>query len=84
MPVRITVSIGARTLSVEQIPDARLAAALKGAGQDIARRIGAVLCPVHNAAASNVRIHFDQRGSADLQYDSCCAKLGERIGAALG
>jgi hypothetical protein len=83
-PVRITVSVGSRSVPVEQLADARLSAALKNAGQDIARRVGAVLCPVHKAAASNVRIHFDQRGSADLQYESCCAKLGERIGSALG
>jgi hypothetical protein len=31
-----------------------------------------------------VRVHFDQRGGADLQYDSCCAELGKRIGSALG
>ena len=83
-PVRITVSVGSRVIPVEQLADPRLAAALRTAGQDVAHRLEGIKCPVHREAARNVRIHFDQRGDADLQYDSCCAKLGERIGAALG
>jgi hypothetical protein len=82
--MRITVSVGARTIPVEQLADARLAAALRSAGQDVARRIEGVQCPVHHKAASNVRVHFDQRGGAHVQYESCCAELGERIGAVLG
>jgi hypothetical protein len=82
--MRITVSVGARTIPVEQLADARLAAALRRAAQDVARRIEGIVCPVHRKTASNVRVHFDQRGGAHLQYDSCCAELGERIGAILG
>ena len=81
---RITVNVGSRAVPIDQLADGRLAGALRSAGQDIAKRVGAVVCPVHHAAATNVRIHFDHRGNADLQYDSCCAALGERIGAALG
>jgi hypothetical protein len=84
LPVRITVSVGSRVVPIEQLADARVAAALRSAGHDVARRLQGIFCPVHRETASNVRIHFDQRGSADLQYDSCCAKLGERIGAAFG
>jgi hypothetical protein len=84
IPVRITVSVGSRSVPVEQLADARLASALVRAGQDIARRLEGIACPVHREGARNVRIHFDQRGGADLQYDSCCAKLGERIGVLLG
>ena len=46
--------------------------------------IDETLCPVHKKKASRVRVHFDQRGGADLQYDSCCEKLGAHIGATLG
>jgi hypothetical protein len=81
---RITVVLGTRTVSLEQVQDARIASALKTAGQQVARRIDAVLCPVHNKPATNVRIHFDARGNADLRYDSCCEQLGNRIGQALG
>jgi hypothetical protein len=81
---RITVTLGSRTVPIEQVTDARIATALRSAGHDVGRRIAAVLCPVHKKAATNVRIHFDAKGNADLQYDSCCEKLGQRIGEALG
>jgi hypothetical protein len=84
MTARITVSVGTRVIPVDQLADARVAAAFRSAGQDVARRLEGILCPVHREAARNVRIHFDHRGSADLQYDSCCAKLAERIRTVLG
>jgi hypothetical protein len=84
VPVRITVTLGARTLPVEKVSDLRIATAFATAGQDIAKRLGAVKCPEHAKTATNVRIHFDSKGNADLQYDSCCEKLGAKIGEALG
>jgi hypothetical protein len=84
LPVRISVAMGSRTLPIEQVSDARIATALRAAGQDIARRLEAIRCPQHQTSATNVRVHFDSKGNADLQYDSCCAKLGQRIGEALG
>lgn len=84
LPVRVTVAVAGRAVSVEDLADARVASALRTAGQDIARRLAGILCPEHQKTASNVRVHFDAHGSADLQYESCCEKLGERIGAALG
>jgi hypothetical protein len=84
LPVDITVSVGTRKISVDELSDRRLASALRTAGQDIARKIDGVLCPVHGKKAARVRIHFDHRGGADLQYDSCCEKLGAKISATLG
>ena len=84
LPVDITVSVGARRVPVDELPDARLAAALRTAGRDIARKLEAIRCPVHQKIATQVRIHFDARGGADLQYSSCCEKLGAQIGADLG
>jgi len=84
IPVRITVTIGMRTLPIEKVSDIRIATALAKAGEDIAKRIGAVKCPEHQKTAKNVRIHFDAKGNADLQYDSCCEKLGKKINEALG
>jgi hypothetical protein len=84
LPVRISVTMGARTLPIEKVTDARISTALRAAGQDIAKRLEAIRCPQHQTSATNVRVHFDAKGNADLQYDSCCAKLGERIGEALG
>jgi hypothetical protein len=42
-----------------------------------------VACAVHKKKAQRVRVHFDARGNADLQYDSCCEALGAQIGAQL-
>jgi len=84
LPVDITVSVGARRVAVDELADPRLASALRSAGQDIARRLDGILCPVHKKKAQRVRVHFDQRGDADLQYDSCCEKLGAHIGTTLG
>ena len=83
-PVRITVTVGSRTLPIDQVTDRRIASAFRAAGEDVGRRLETILCPVHEKAATNVRVHFDARGAADLQYDSCCEKLGEEVGRALG
>ncbi len=84
LPVDITVSVGPRRVPVDELADARLASALRSAGKDIARKLETILCPVHQKMATQVRVHFDERGGADLQYNSCCEKLGARIGATLG
>ena len=81
---RITVTVGARTVPIEELADVRLASALRSAGQDVGRRLDTIRCPVHQKVATNVRVHFDQRGGANLQYDSCCERLGKKIGEALG
>jgi hypothetical protein len=83
-PVRITVTVGTRTLPIEQVTDRRIATAFRAAGEDVGRRLEVILCPVHRKAAANVRVHFDTHGAADLKYDSCCEKLGEEVGRALG
>jgi hypothetical protein len=82
--VRITVAVGDRVVPVEELADERVASALRSAGQDVARRLEAIHCPVHDQTATEVRVHFDAHGRADLQYESCCEKLGKRIGQALG
>ncbi|HEY8040767.1 MAG TPA: hypothetical protein VIF15_13270 [Polyangiaceae bacterium] len=84
LPVRITVAVGTRVVPVDEVTDARIAHAFRNAGQDVARRLAAIHCPEHKKTATNVRIHFDKTGSADLRYDSCCEKLGKKIGEALG
>jgi hypothetical protein len=84
LPVEITVGVGSRKVPIDDVTDARVAAPLRAAGQDIGRKLAGVLCPVHQKTAQRIRVHFDKRGGADLQYDSCCEQLGARIGAALG
>lgn len=82
--VRVTVTLGSRTVPIEEVADARIAGPMRNAAQDVARRLAAIRCPVHHKTATDVRVHFDQRGAADLRYESCCPKLGERISKELG
>jgi hypothetical protein len=82
--VKITVTVDGRAVAVEQLADEGLASALRKAGEDVARKLGGIECPVHHKKASDVRVHFDAAGSADLRYESCCEKLGACIVAALG
>lgn len=84
LSVRVTVAIAGKTVPVEELADPRLAGALRSAGQDVAQRLGGIRCSVHHRTATNVRVHFDARGNADLQYESCCETLGSQIGKALG
>jgi hypothetical protein len=84
LPVSVTVTMGSKTVPLENVTDARISTALRAAGQDVGRRLEPIRCPVHQKNATNVRVHFDTRGNADLKYDSCCEKLGEVIGKALG
>ena len=82
--VHVTVAMGSRKDPLEQVNDSRIRSALEAAARDVASKIDRVRCAEHKRGALNVRLHFDKNGAADLQYDSCCAKLGELIGKALG
>jgi hypothetical protein len=84
MDVKVTVALGARTVRIEDVSDARVRTAFQGAAKQVAAQLSGIKCPMHERAAANVRIHFDRNGAADLKYDSCCAQLGEMIGKALG
>jgi hypothetical protein len=84
LSVRVTVAVGSKTVPLEQVTDPRVSSALRSAAQNVAQKLGNIRCPEHQKTASNVRIHFDSRGSADLQYDSCCEKLGQVIRQTLG
>jgi hypothetical protein len=82
--VAVTVTIGRRTLPVEQVTDRRIAAAFDAAARDIGKKLDGVKCPAHGSSPRDVRVHFDARGAADLKYDSCCPALGEAVSRALG
>jgi len=75
--------MGARTLPIEQVRDARVATAFSAAGRDIGVKLAKITCPDHGKTANNVRIHFDAGGNADLRYDSCCDALGKKIQSSL-
>jgi hypothetical protein len=82
--VKVTAAVGSRTVKLEDINDPRVRAGLQGAATQVATLLAAVKCPTHHKGPTDVRIHFDRNGAADLKYDSCCPALAEKIGEALG
>ena len=84
LQVKVTVSVGSRSVPVEDVTDTRIRTAFQGAARQVGEKLGKIVCATHKRGPTNVRIHFDKTGAADLKYDSCCASLGEMIGTALG
>lgn len=84
MQVKITVAMGRRTVPLEEVTDPRISGALRQAGRDVATKLAVARCPEHGRGPSNVRLHLDAKGAMDLNYDSCCEKLGQRVGEILG
>ena len=82
--VHVTVAMGARNVPVEDVKDARIRSGLQAAAKQVATALTPIRCPTHAKGPTNVRVHFDKNGAADLKYDSCCAALGELVGKALG
>ena len=81
---KITVAVGARKVPIDEVRDTRIATAFRAAAKDIGAKLDAIKCPAHTRGATNVRLHFERNGGVDLQYDSCCEKLGKKIGETLG
>lgn len=84
MNVSITVSLRGRTVPLDQVSDKRISEAFAQAGRQVASKLECIRCPVHAETAKNVRLHFDASGNADLQYDSCCDRLGAEVRRSLG
>lgn len=79
LPVRVTVSVGRKTVELDDVKDPRVAGALRQAGQDVGKRLAKAKCPMHDKGPTQIRLHFDERGAGDLKYESCCAQLGDVI-----
>jgi hypothetical protein len=84
LPVRVTVTMGRKTVPLEKVTDSRIARGLADLGKNIGTRLAAVTCPVHGRGPESVRVHVDARGTPDLAYDSCCAELATLVSRALG
>jgi len=84
MHVKVTVSVGSRTVPLDQVSDARIRKPIEDLARQVGSNLDRIKCPQHGTTATNVRIHVSAQGSPDLNYDSCCARLGEAIGKALG
>ena len=82
--VKVTVAVGSKTVPIDEVGDRRVRTALGDAARQVADKLAKVQCPTHKRGPTDIRIHFDKTGAADLKYDSCCAALGDKVGQALG
>lgn len=79
LPVRVTVSVGRKTMAIDDVRDPRVVGALKQAARDVGAKLSKVKCPSHGTGPTEVRLHFDAAGNGDLKYESCCKELGEAV-----
>lgn len=79
LPVRVTVAVGRKVVSIDEVRDARVASALRQAARDVATRLSKVTCPAHGKSPTQVVLHFDASGNGDLKYESCCDELGKAV-----
>ena len=79
VPVKVTVAVGRKVMSIEDVRDARVFIALKEAANNIGKQLSKAKCPTHGKGPTDVRLHFDAAGNGDLKYESCCEELGKAI-----
>ena len=84
LPVKVTILVQGKEVAASQVKDKSVAAALTQMGGEISRKLDKVRCPVHGKAPTEVRVQVGTDGNADLKYESCCAKLKDTVGRALG
>ena len=84
MHVSVTVQVGSKKVSVSDVTDAKARSQLNAAGASVASKLALVKCKTHDKGPTNVRVHFDKNGAADLAYDSCCEALAPLVAKALG
>lgn len=79
LPVRVTVAVGRKTVPLDDVRDPRVATALRQAAKNVGAQLASARCPIHDKGPTDIRLHFDASGAADLKYQSCCEKLGEAV-----
>jgi hypothetical protein len=84
LPVTVTIFVQGKDVLASHVRDKSVAAALTQMGRDIGRKLDKVRCPTHGKGPTDVRVHVGKDGNADLRYESCCAKLKDAVGRALG
>lgn len=84
VPVKVTVAMGRKTVSLENVQDARIKRGLQDAAKNVGSALEGVTCPTHKKGPTEVTIHFDASGNGDLKYHSCCEELGKLIQKKLG
>jgi hypothetical protein len=84
LEVRVTMDVQGRTVAAADVKDKSVSQALAQMGRDIGTKLATVTCPEHQKGPTDVRIHVGRGGNADIRYESCCSKLRDVIGKALG
>lgn len=82
--VSVTLDVRGKKVPANEVKDANVADGLRKIGQQVGAALAKVTCPEHQKSATNVRVHVDASGNADLAYDACCDKMRELVGQALG
>ena len=80
----VTVNFRGRDVPLASVSDQRVVSALTEIGNNVGGLLAPVRCPVHRKAPSDARIPVDATGNADIRYESCCKRLRDAIGKALG
>ena len=78
------VQVMGKAVPAADVRDKAVAQALLKMGSDIGAKLATVSCPEHNEGPTQIRVHVGTGGNADLRYESCCAKLRDVVGKALG
>lgn len=84
LDVRVTMQVEGKAVAAADLRDKAVAAALIKMGSDIGSKLATVKCPEHQQGPTEIRVHVGRGGNADLRYESCCAKLRDVVGKALG
>ncbi len=84
VPVKVTVVVGKKTVSIDEVRDARIKRGLEDAARSVGTQLAGVKCATHAKGPTDVRLHFDASGNGDLKYESCCEALGKLVSSRLG
>lgn len=84
LPVAVLVHVRGREVPLDQVRDPGVVKAFHQLASDVGKKLGPVRCPEHKKGATAVRLHVDSKGAVDIRYESCCLKLRDAIGKALG
>lgn len=84
LDVRVTMDVQGKAVAAADVKDKSVAQALAQMGRDIGAKLAGVKCPEHHQGPTEVRVHVGRGGNADLRYESCCIKLRDAVGKALG
>lgn len=84
LEVRVTMDVQGKAVPAADVKDKSVSAALLQMGRDIGSKLANVKCPEHHQGPTEVRVHIARGGNADLRYESCCVKLRDVVGRALG